>query len=1063
MILYQSNRLENLFKALAAIIADKPLSDPMVSEIIVVQHHGIGRWLCRQIADRFAICANLEFPLPASFFWRVLVDTMAEPPAILSFERETLIWQIMTVLEESSHEPALAEISGYLKDDRDGRKIFQLSGQLADLFDQYQLYRPDMLLTWEQGSDNQWQAHLWRRLVSAQPAVMHRGSLIAKFINDFEADRINKDNLPERVCFFGFNMLAPVYLSLIDKISQLTQVHFFHFSPCAEYWEDLTSERLLAIKRKTWRQQRVADLSSYFNRGNPLLASLGMVAREFSGLLMEYEPHTIDLYSQPDKNNLLAFIQGDILNLQNRDSEKIVLSVQDKSIRFHCCHSPVREVQVLHDRLLDLFNQDPELKPSDILVMAPDINEYAPLINGVFAAASENMRIPWSVKDLSPAGTRPVIDGFLAILKLADSRFGAGEVLVLLENPAIMRNFNLDDNQLCQLRTAISRAGIRWGLNSGQRRKFVDDDSELHSWQAGLDRLLLTFMTGAGEVSVGSILPVDFLLPDADELIGILADFFTELKWLYNALNSSHPVQVWLEIFREILIKFFAGCNDSSDLDEMITAREFFADLSCNCTEAGFTGRLTLAVIRQYSQARLTETTAGGGMYTGRVSFSNMVPMRSLPFKVIYLLGMNDGSFPCSNRPPGFDLIAENPRLGDRSRRDDDRYLFLEALLSARSHFIISWVGRSRQDNSEQPPSVVVSELIDYIDQGWETPEAQAGGQQLIIEYPLQPFAHNCFDGSSQFASYAELWLPAPERSKRSEPTRFINQSKPLSPLLITEIDIAQLVRFWQHPVRFFLEQRLGMRLIQYDGPLPESELFDHDNLQKYNLTRDIMTRLLANKDQGFLYDKYLNSATLPREPFASLVFDRANQEAAELLKELDGFLNNPVQPEIINLEIAGITLNGELSSLYGTGRFYFRPAKLKSKDILSLWVQHLVLLLCRPAGVPPVSRHRASDRLICFQEVDKPATELEKLIDLFRRGLAEPLHFYPQTSLAFAEAKPELRLSKAEKTWYSRYYRGEEEEPGYKLAMEGVDPLDDQFAELAQKIFTPILNNQHG
>jgi exodeoxyribonuclease V gamma subunit len=1062
MIIYQSNRLENLLRTFCAIISENPLADPMAAEVVVAQNQGAGRWLCQQVADRLTVCANIEVPLPASFFARVFADTMGEMPDISLFGKETLIWRVMAALDALVEEPFMAEISAYLKDDQDGRNLFQLSSQIADLFDQYQVYRIDLLLAWEQGQDDHWQARIWRWLTGNQAESTHRASLITKFSDAIESGKITGDSLPERVFFFAINMLAPVYLDIIDKISRLTAVHIFHLSPCCEYWQDVTPERLLAIKRKTWREDGIADLSSYFSSGNPLLASLGMVAQEFSSLLMGYEPLTVDLYSQPGEEQLLAMIQGDILNIENRNEQNCNEKKQfclsdDKSIRFHCCHSPLREIQVLHDRLLDLFNEDADLNPSDILVMAPDIQEYLPLINGVFTSVSGNMRIPWSVSDLPRTGT--VIDGFLAILTLASSRFTAGEVLTLLANPAIMRSLNIDDDDIVSIRAAALRAGVRWGLNRKQKRKFVEDNSELNSWEAGLDRLLLGFMTGSLENPFLDILPVDFIPPEAAHQSGVLADFFTDLKWLYNSLSSSHSLQVWVDIFEEIISRFFAGADEPFDTDELLVLRQLFVELSENCKKSGFGSQLKLVVVRQYCEDRLGEPSSRQRSFDGRVAFSNMVPMRSLPFKVIYLLGMNDGSFPRNCRFPEFDLIAANPRLGDRSRRDDDRYLFLEALLSARSHFLISWVGRSQADNNKLPVSVVVAELMDYIDGGWRGVDGQDASRQLITEYPLQPFATNCFDGSQEFTSYAGIWLP-PE--KKQKPVKFIKEPLPLP--MFTEIDMAGLVRFWNHPVRFFLEHRLGMRLYKDAHLVPESEPFNQDNLQKYHLTNDIIRQMQSSNDLDVLHihNRYLHDGLLPREPFASLLYDEVYDEATELIKDLAGFLKNPVDPEIINIDIGGINLRGELGSLYERGRICFRPSKLKGSDTLALWIHHLALLLAKPAGVQPVSIHRASDRVICFYEVDNPRDELKKLIDLFKQGHSEPLHFYPRTSLAWAEAKPESRMNKARKTWYSGYkYRGEEEDVGYALITGGDDPLDSQFEELGQ-VFFPILRQMH-
>ncbi len=1052
--LYQSNRLENLFAALCTVLAEPP-AEPLAPEIVVVQNPGMARWLGQHIALTTGIAAHLEFPLPATFIWDVFRRTLGELPDMGGFDRDVLLWRILGLLDELLSEPTMAEIAGYLEGDEDGSRKFQLAGKITDIFDQYLVYRPDMLLGWEQGRDNHWQALLWRRLTADNG--IHRAALFHRFVKAAEAEQLSTQNLPQRVCFFGLNSLAPASLAVIERISPLVDIHIFHLSPCDQAWDDILPERLLAIKRQTWRDQNLDDISDYFTSGNPLLASMGAMGQEFFSLLMGLDHEDLELYEKPDDTCLLGALQGDILALRDRCQAPVSPpDPADNSISFHCCHSPMREIQVLHDRLLDLFAADPELKPADILVMAPDINGYAPFVSGVFGSAPAELRIPWSIADRRGSAEQPVIEGFLGLLELVSSRFTAPEVTALLENPAILHAFDLQDQDFSALRESITKAGIRWGLNQGRRKARGTDDSNLHTWDFGLQRLLLGYITGPMDAPLHSIMPCSSTLNDTRAWLGSLTDFIYKLQQLLQTLARPHTPKSWAEIMEQMLDDFLTDNGSVQDQDGLLSLRSAIADFSECCSNAEFSEPISLAVIRSHFSNQLAEPVGGQAFLSGRVTFCNMVPMRSVPFKVIWLLGMNDMDYPRSQRPPAFDLMAAHPRLGDRSRRDDDRYLFLESILSARSQLAISWVGRDQQENREQPPSVVVAELRDYIDRGWPSAiKATSTSSLLTTQYPLQPFSRRCFDGNPKTASYAALWLPGQNDEADAV---FIPGPLPPPDLELKEIDLARLVRFWNHPVRFFLEQRLGLRLFTADEQLPESESFDLDHLEKYLLGQELVTTLLKGNELDIPLQRLLAAGELPRAGFGQVLFKEMSNTATTLVADVKPLIAEPVEAVEINLQFEDITLKGWLSSLYTTGRVSCRPAKCKAKDLLQLWIQHLVLCLRRPEGVALSSFHAATDTIIYFKEVADPETEVRALLAGFQQGQQEPLHFYPKTSHAWADTdNNEKRMNKAQKSWYSGWTRGEEEDPAYNLALRGLDPLDDRFEELAA-LFLPIV-----
>lgn len=1039
MRLYQSNRLEQLLAALCTVLAE-PVARPLLPELVVVQNPGMARWLSQQIALRMGICANITFPLPASFIWSLFAKTLGGLPDLREFSKDTLLWRILAELDTLLTEPAMQEVSGYLHDDRDGSRRWQLAGRIADLFDQYLVYRHDMVLAWEQGKDEHWQALLWRRLTSS--GSRHRAEVLERFLTAAKEDSLRTESLPERVCIFGINSLAPAYLEVLSQISRHVDIRVFHFSPCRQAWDDIMPERLIALRRQSWRRRGIEDLSHYYSVGNPLLASLGGLGREFFQLLMGTQPVTeeYNLYELPPQETLLGQIQGDILDLHDRSpAESVPLHPADQSIRFHCCHSPMREIQVLHDRLLDLFAADATLKPGDVLVMAPDLSRYAAAVAGVFGSAEGRLRIPWSLADQSRRDEQPVIEGFLSLLQLVSSRCAAPELAAVLENPVVLARFGLTEADVPDLRARIAAAGIRQGLE--QTRGAADNG--FHSWEAGLDRLLLGCLTGPLAEPWQGIMPVSGGLHEGGDWLGKLAEFIRSLIRLRRQTARPLSPESWTGIFLHLIERFLDSGNSVHE-EGLLLLRQTVADVAESCRRALFRQPISLSVMRRHLQQLLAAPAGGQAFLAGRVTFCNMVPMRSVPFKVIWLLGMNDGDFPRSQRPPAFDLMADQRRAGDRCRRDDDRYLFLEALLSARRCFAVSWVGRDLRDNTPRPLSTAAAELRDYINRGWRATDGPAA-DRLTVEHPLQPFSRRCFNGDPATASYREDWLPLADQT----PPAFVSRPLPKTEQFLRQIDISQLVRFWRHPVRFFLEQRLGLRTALPDElPLPESEAFVLDQLQRYQLTEEILLDLRDGRETLCPLHRWRAAGGLPGGGFGPLLHQQSAEEAAELLGKVEPMLRQPVEPAEVNLHLDGVRLTGRLTSLCRCGRVTFRPANLKAKDRLQLWIHHLALLLLQPEGVEPCSVHVGKDSTMRLEEVRDPKSELAALISHFHEGLNQPLHFYPESSAAWAKGKSPLA------DWRSSYkHKGEGDDPAYEIGLRGHLPFDQEFEELSVRL----------
>ena len=1061
MFLHQSNTLHLLFDQLRALVAE-PLADPFAPEIIVVQNQGMAQWVSQQLAFATGIAANLAFPLPARCIWDLYHRLAGTAPVEDAFRKPVLHWRIFSLLPQYQDHPAFREIRAYLQDDQGESKRYQLAGTISDLFDQYLIYRPDMLESWQrQPATGDWQALLWHRLTaSGQPLQLQ---VPAAFSQLLQAAHATGGMLPQRLHLFGINSLAPVYLNIFAQIGRHTEVHLFHLSPCRQFWGDLQAPRQEARLRD--KAKGALPVPPPSASGNPLLLSLGKTGQDLFRQLLEYDLQDFDLYHQDGQQHLLAILQQDILDLVDRSAlpdERFQPQPGDRSVQFHVCHSPMREIQNLHDRLLDLFQAMPDLHPGDILVTAPDIRIYATAIAAVFGGAAPELRIPYSLADLSASDEQPVARCFLDLLGLLSGRFTAPEVLSLCESGPLLRRFGLDASLLPQLHGWVGEAGIRWGVDAAHRRELGIDAGGQHSWQFGFDRMLLGYLTGESPEGFCGVMPYGRMSADETEALGNFISLVQTLASWRARLQEPRTIDGWYKDLSQMLADFF---DSGTQEQELVTLRDSLRALQSDCTLAGMADPLSPEVIRQYLEQALAQPGGGQAFLSGRVTFCNMVPMRSVPFRVIWLLGMNDQDFPRSQYPVAFNRMVQEPRLGDRNRRDDDRYLFLESLLSAREVLSISWVGRNLRDNSLCPPSAVVSELQDYINQSCHVSSGLAC-ERLTTIHPLQPFSPACFSGAPATASYNRTWMPA-AMAQPSPP--FFTSPLPEPDPEWRLVDVAKFIRFWRHPVRFFLRERLGMRLGRPEEYAGESEPFTLDALEQFRLRQDIVSGLLQHQPGDQLFARFSGSGRLPQSTFGQLQFDELAEAGAGFAAALAPLVIQPGPPLEIDLILGDFRLTGWLGDLYQTGRVTWRSAQLKGETLMEVWINHLLLNLAVAPEGPHCSTHlaRGSGKqkemvsIHTLQPVAAAEAYLQELLSAYWQGLSRPLPFYPKTSLAYALAEPEKAMQQARLCWSGGYQiPGEGDEPEYRyLSMNQTGPLNGEFAALCA-LYQPIFEH---
>lgn len=1085
--LFTSNRLETLACHLAERLR-APLVSPLQPEIVVVRNKGMERWLKQELARQHRICANVQFPFPEAFGQQIFRKLFPKLPTQSGLERDSLSWRIMATLPELLGHEAFTPLRHYLEGAADDRKIVQLAVKIANLFDQYLVFRTDMIASWDRGAGTDWQPILWRT-VAAGFAETHAAALWR------QAGRLLHDDagsfaFPERISIVGVSALPPFYLDLFAGLARGTQVNLFLLQPSQEYWGDITSAR---EGERILRRRKTPDAEAFqlhLEAGNRLLASMGYLGRDFLKLLLDagdWIPH--EDFTEPGHDTLLRTIQSDILHLHDRgkgdDAPRMPIAPSDQSIAIHSCHSPLREMEVLYDQMLDWFQNDPSLAPRDIVVMTPEIESYAPFIQAVFGSPEDDARaIPFTVADRGARGQSQVIDTFLRVLDLPNTRLGAATVLGLLETPSVRERFELAEGDLPLIRQWIDDTNIRWGIDGEHRAQFDLPNLDGNTWRHGLNRLLLGYsLPRRGSETFESILPHDPIEGEAAAVLGRFAAFAEKLFAAVATLTEPRPLSDWAACGAQLIQDFFAASEDAAP--ELQTIREALAALRRQEEAAGYRAPISLAVLLERLRPVLEEDLYNTGFLNGGVTFCGLKPMRSIPFKVVCLVGMNDNTFPRPTHQLSFDLMAREPRLGDRSTREDDRYLFLETLLSARDRLHLSYVGQSVRDDSEAPPSVLISELLDYIDQGFSVGDSEPSGanqssttalrERLVTKHRLQAFSPEYFTGASRLFSYSRENCEASETMRRARrtPTPFVSTLLAAPEPASNIIRLDDLAQCFANPAAFFLLQRLNIKPRREGEELSEREPFTLENLERYQLRQDLLAQHL-DADTSSASDAATTAlGTLPLGAVGEVDLQRNQDVVQEFVARLQPFrAASTREPLGIELPVGEVILSGTVTLHGRQGPLLFRCAKLRAKDQLRAWIIHLAACAVEPTTSTLLL---GEDATIQFRPVQNAIAHLEELLRFYCNNLVAPLKFFPTASLAFAEAEFKVNsgrsssrakppIEKARDAWQGTFGnpdRAEMNDPAFALCFRDAEPLDAEFESLARRIVLPLMEHR--
>ncbi|MDE2154950.1 MAG: exodeoxyribonuclease V subunit gamma [Xanthomonadaceae bacterium] len=1129
LTVHRASRTERLADALALQLETQRPANPLAAQTVVVAHPGLQRWLLGRLAQRsgphggHGIAANLEMILPWQWFERTARRVLGDQALIGgAWRHEVLRWRLLQALPTLS----APQIGSYLAGDDAPRRSFQLAEHLAAVYTQYLIYRPDWILDWERHPGrhpHDWQATLWRQVQTA----IHRPHRAQRSAALLDALVAQGESAEAPLHVFGVSHLPPDVLRALQATALHTPVHLYFPDPCREYWSDLRS-------RRAQLAQADDPQALYYEIGHPLLVALGRIAQDFCITLDESEAiderDPLDEAEPPAQaRTLLARLQSSIRCLQpelvgaatrrqceNGGSLRDLLPALrcDASLRVHACHTRLRELEVLKNSLLRCLADAPSLQHRDIVVMAPDIGAYAAYLPAVFGEPAryraDPLHIPWHLADVGLSHAHPLMSAFTQVLDLAESRFTVSEVLDFLDVPAVARRFAIDAGGRDALERWLRRARVAWGLDADMKAAIGAAATDANSWQFGFDRIYAGLIAGgeAGDPLLDGILPLDGVCGSAVEALGQLDRLLGELRRVRGEFATARPLAAWSEWLLALIdALFLADLRDDAESHALDALHRLAAGLGSQAAETGIVMPLPWSVVREAVRGALDAVPERQPFLLGGVTFCGLVPQRSIPFRVVALLGMNEGEFPRPGHDAGLNRILSQPRHGDRETRSEDRYLFLEALMSARDALHISYVGEGVRDGKPRNPAAPLAELLQFLDEqhgiaAGDGADGDGIDRPWRIRHPLQPFdaryyerdAHGQPRHDPRLFSYDPSFLAAPSSADIPRFLGAIGMPK-TTPVASREISLSALKRYWRDPARDALLRGHGISLQALDQAIgPDREPLEARIERIERIDHRLLGEALA-----------AGIGELPAEPPAwlarsgMLAGGAIGAEAyAQLRDSLQGllagaqplFADGIAQPQAqtIELDLGGdLRLTGVVDRVFraaegGLLLFDAQPARTTGlKEILSFYIDWAALRLTRgdtvhgdflePTSNPAVARTAGLLDPVRAQDAANLRRGLRRLIEAYLRAEQQPLLFFARTAQAYALAAPEHRPARAAAAWEGdEFNRAGERDyaPGYAaLLSRGLDlfnpasPAHRAFVA-ATELVCDVLDPQH-
>lgn len=1025
--LHRAERADALADGLAGVLGAVP-ADPFTTEVVAVPAKGVERWLAQRLSGVLGVAgtgdgvaANIAFPAPTALVAEVLAAASGIAPADDPWAGQRLVWTLLRVIDEVADQPWAAVLARHLGLPGAGHRVgrrYATAAHLATLFDSYAAQRPQLLLDWAAGADTDgaggtvpddlaWQPLLWRALRTAvgSPSPAER---LAVACARLRAEPGSVD-LPERLSLFGLTRLPADQLAVLTALAEHREVHLWLAHPSPAMWTALAEA--MGTPQRGGVAPRSADHTADLVH-HPLLSGLARDVRELQQRLNPLLHNESHLPAEPAAITLLGAVQTAV-----RDDRVPGAGVlPDGTVEVHACHGPARQVEVLRDLLLTTFSADPTLQPRDVLIMCPDVEAYAPLVRAAFGhrgAGAVDLPVEGEhpahqlrvrLADRGRAVTNPMLAVVIELLELADGRVTVTQVLDLAASETVRRRCGFDDDDIERLREWAAESGARWGIGQRQREAFGLADFAQNTLNAAVDRILLGVTADeSGDDWLDLALPLDDVDSNDVDLAGRFAEFVDRLAVCLRDLRGPRPAAEWTAVLLRA-VDLLTDVPDAHSWIRTEARREIVA-----ATEHAGATPLRLADVAVLLTGRLAGGPGRANFRTGELTVCTLVPMRSVPHKVVFLLGLDDDVFPRPGTVDGDDLLARDPLVGERDARSEDRQLLLDAIMAAGEKLLILHTGADPVTGAARPPAVPVAELLDVL----TAHVGRAAMDAVHVRHPLQSFDRRNFapDRPRSFDTVALAGARAAARPSQPRPPLL---TAPLPPAPLADVALAELIAFAEHPVRAFLWQRLGLRVPEEAEDIADQLPIELDGLAKWDLGERMLTARLTGADPAGLRAAEWRRGTLPPFGFGAAVLDEVEGTVDTLVRT--ALPDYEASPRAVDIAIDlgnGRTLAGTVPEVRGETLVRTTYSRLAPKHRLAAWVSLLALAATEDRSWRAISTGRGQFRsrpvarsVIVAPEAPAALAVLRDLVRLRDEGLCEPLPVAPAATAAYAERR---------------------------------------------------------
>ena len=993
MHIYKSHNLELLADKLSQQLHKNRPDDPLTSIPVIVPNLDTSRWLKLKLAQKLGVIANIEFLLPAEWQYRQIRVIYPDLPKTLPSDPDPMRWSIFNLLMDfkvRSQFPRLDEYTKSRPDERREEAVMQLARQIASVFDQYLMYRPEMILKWQSGKvgreEERWQANLWNLLQKKWKsdhsglAGKNSAELQRKAFEDVQSKKLKVEG---PLFVFNPGLIPKPILNLMKAASHQTEIFTFLLQVTE------------SLKEKTGTYK------------NELLRSFGEEASQVASMYDVFGEYSEDEFTLGStRDSLLQRIQSSVVE------EKSIATIKSGNqkltgVEIHSCHSRLREIETLHQFLLEQFEQDENLQPDDVLVVTPDLNEYQPVIDAVFGAVEDGLpQVPYHVGRSSFGPAEELTDTLVKFMDLLESRFLFSDVMDFLRLKPVRENFDLSDSDCSRIQSWMEENFVLWGLDGQHRERFDQPSSSNQTWRSALQRGWLGQLIGGepGQKFEDSLIYKGISGTDEQQVWASFTGFLRKLNSAQKKISHKKTINEWLLMVEGWIDELFATSEvTTSPLIQFLDRVKKQTELAQTDREVSF-GR-----VRSEIKIGLENRSASGAFFSRGITFSSMVPVRSIPAKVVALIGLNEETFPRKTTAPDFDLMALYPEKGDRNRKQEDRNLFMESILAAQDLHYVSFIGRSKFDNEQIPASPIVVEWVDQLSEITGLDSAE-----IIREEPLNGFSSELFREEKSYSKrYGKL---AAEFLKSENGKRGLVQKSSLdiTSQFQDEIDVDQFVRFFANPMKYYLREQFRVYL---SDPDEEKNEFQFSHLEEHLLFQKMFEWKLEGKEMEELTSLVYDTGMVPKEWPGQKLIQEISGTVNRAYSELSGNNDTP----IINL----VEIDYKLNSNYITGYIYnysnsefldIVPSKSSGKVLFQSWIRYLIYSLSGSSnteGMLICNLKKDDPKRYIFHPVVNGELMLERLVELFRSGHENPLKFFPKT---LYEYEKELKKTSEEK-----------------------------------------------